>query len=153
MADVNQTLAVTSGTDGRVKKHAASPVILAGIKKWRRSGKTTVMRYPHFESSADVQTGTVQANILKGLGENSVSIEGVVNLSDTDQTETGTTGITNGAVVALDLVASKTLSVGYPNVVGVVSAFELGQEIENKVFEFTATVEVDGVFPTWGAVT
>jgi hypothetical protein len=34
-----------------------------------------------------------------------------------------------------------------------VSAFELGQEIENKVFEFTATVEVDGVFPTWGAVT
>lgn len=152
MPDVAQTLDVNQGTDGRVKLHGASPVILAGVYKWMRKGKTNVIRFPHFESGADLQTSTVQANILKGLGENSVDIEGYVNLSATDQTETGTTGITNGAVVALDLMSSKTLSKGYSNVVGIVSNFQLGQEVENKMHIFSCTVEVDGVFPTWGAV-
>lgn len=152
MADISQTLTPTQGTDGRVKIHAASPIVVAGITSWKRAGKAAVMRTLNFESSADVATGLVQANILRGAGENTVQLSGIVNLNTTDQTETGTTGITNGAYVYLDLLGSKTLGKGYANVPGYISSFELGQEVENKVFLWSATLDVDGVFPTWGTV-
>lgn len=152
MADTNQTLAAVSGTDGRVKLHAGSPTRLNGITKWRRQSKVTVMHYPSFESGSDAATSTVQANILKGLGESTVSIEGWYNTNSTDQTEIGTSGLTAGAVVALDLMISKTLSTGYSNVVGIVSSFETGQEVENKISMFTMEVTVNGPFPPYGAV-
>lgn len=152
MADVSQTLNAIMGTDGRVKVHAGSPIIIAGVYMWKRSSKTATVRIPHFESPADAN-GTVQPNKGKGLGDNTVRLEGWYNRNATAATETGNTAITNGVAVALDLMTSKSNNQGYSNVIGIVSNFEHGQDVNDKVSTFSCDIEVDGVFPTWGTVT
>jgi hypothetical protein len=152
MADVSQTLTVSSGIDGRVKKYdATTPVRIAGIYFWERQSTANVIRAPHFESAANAD-GLVQPNKLRGLGDNKVSIRGYLNRHATDKTEGGTTALGNGVAVALDLMHSKTASTGYPNVVGFVSNFRVTCDINDKITEFSADVEVDGVFPLYGTV-
>lgn len=153
MADVTQTLTVSTGSSGRVKLHAASPIILAGISKWNRTSKANAVPFAHFESGADGTTGLVQPDVKQGLGSNSVHVEGWYNSHATDQTEIGTTAITNGATVALDLMVTRSPSKGYSNVTGIVTNFQLGVEIENKVTSFSFDLEVSGVFPAYGTVT
>lgn len=146
-----QTFAPANGTDGRVKTHVGS-YILAGIKSWARNGDAAIIELPNYESPADGTTGLVQPNHLLGMGKNTVDIEGFYNTNATDATETGTTGITLGAVVALDLYISRTNASGYDNVVGTVSAFKVTSQAENQAVNFTATITVQGVFPTYGVV-
>ncbi len=151
MADTTQTLTPTSGTDGRVKLHGSPPTRLAGISEWKRQSKTTAMPFPHFESGANTD-GLVQPGKLRGLGDTTVAITGWYNINVTDQTEIGTTGLDNGVYVALDLVVSKDIATGYSNVPGWITNFETGQKIDNQVCMFTATLDVDGVFPSYGPV-
>lgn len=153
MADVAQTFAPVSGTDGRVKKYDASnPTIIAGISAWQRMSKANIFPIPHFESPANAD-GLVQPRKLRGTGDNQVRIEGIVNTNATDQTEIGTTALTNGKAVALDLIVTRTgTAKGYPNVVGWVSDFQLGTKINNEAATFSCVVEVDGVFPAYGTV-
>lgn len=153
MADVTQTFTPMSGTSGRVKKHVSSPVVIAGVSMWKRRSKATIFQIPHFESPADGTTGLVQPKKLRGIGDNLVDLEGIVNTNATDQTETGTTALTNGAAVALDLLVDRDGLKGYSNVTGWVSDFQLGTKINNEAATFTCTIEVDGVFPAYGSVT
>lgn len=153
MADVTQTFTPVSGTDGRVKVHAGSPVIIAGISAWQRMSKANIFPIPHFESPAN-SDGLVQPKKLRGLGDSQVRLEGIVNINATDQTETGTTALTNGKSVALDLIVTRTgTAKGYSNVVGWVSDFQLGTKINNEAATFSCVVDVDGVFPDYGTVT
>lgn len=148
-----QTLAAYSGTDGRVKTHSGD-VILAGIKSWKRNSQAAMIPLPNFESPADATAfPTVQPYKLKGLGDNTVDIEGFYNTNVTAATETGNTGIYNGAYVALDLYISRTLAKGYDNVIGWVSNFVVTNTIDNQAVSFTATISVDGPFPIYGTVT
>ena len=147
-----QVFSPISGTDGRVKTHSGD-VIIAGVKSWKRSSQAAMISVANFESSSDVATGTVQPNQLKGLGSNTVDVEGIYNINNTAATETGNTGITNGAYVALDLYVSRTAGKGYDNVLGWVSNFTVSNTIENQAVLFTATITVDGVFPAYGSVT
>lgn len=149
----SQTLAAYAGTDGRVKTHSGD-VIIAGIKSWKRGSTAAMIPLANFESPADSTAfPTVQPNKLKGLGDNTVDIEGFYNTNATAQTEIGNTGIYNGAYVALDLLVSRTLGKGYDNVVGWVSNFTVTNTIENQAVSFTATISVDGPFPAYGTVT
>ncbi len=152
MAAVPQTFAPVSGTDGRVV-NPTTQVIIAGIKSWKRGSQAAMISVANFESSADVATGTVQPNQLKGLGSNTVDIEGIYNTNSGDATETGSTEITNGAYVFLDLLVSRTAGRGYPSVPGWISNFSVTNTIENQAVLFTATLTVDGVFPAYGVVT
>lgn len=148
----SQTFAPYAGTDGRVKTQA--DVIIAGIKSWKRNSQAAMIPLPNFESSADATAfPTVQPNVLKGLGSNTVDIEGFYNTDPTAATETGNTGIYNGAYVALDLYISRTLGKGYDDVVGWVSNFVITNTIDNQAVNFTATITVDGPFPIYGTVT
>lgn len=151
MSFTDQTFAPTSGTAGDVRNFTTQKH-LAGLTSWKRQGKAAPIPIPHFRSGSDVQTGTVQGRVLKGLGDNTVALEGIYNLDPTAQTETGTTGLTNGAYVSLDLVDSTTLNVGYPQVLGWITDFQHGTTINNQASSFTCTLTVDGVFPTWGAL-
>lgn len=147
---VTQTFAPTNGTDGRIKIVGNSNII-AGITKWDRDSKAEVTKYLHFESPADATTGLIQP--LKGLGtgDNTVSIEGIYNLNATYATETGSTGITNGATVNVDLYISKANTAGYPSVTGIISNFKVGTSIGPDAVKFTATLEVSGLWPAFSA--
>ena len=148
----SQTLAAYAGTDGRVKTQA--DVIIAGIISWKRSSQAAMIPLANFESPTDSATyPTVQPYKLKGLGDNTVDIEGFYNMNATAQTEIGNTGIYNGAYVALDLLISRTLGKGYDNVLGWVSNFTVTNAINNQAVQFTATISVDGPFPAYGTVT
>jgi len=146
----SQTFVPTSGTDGRVLNQTGD-VILAGISEWKRSSKVTPIPLAQFESGASAN-GTVQPNQLRGLGDSTVTLTGIYNLDPTAQTETGNTGLEQGAYVTLNLVISKTIATGYQGVPGWITAFEVGQKIDNQACVFTATLTVDGVFPDYGAV-
>jgi hypothetical protein len=148
-----QTFAPYAGTDGRVKT-SVGDVIIAGIKNWKRNSQAAMIPLANFESSADATAyPTVQPNQLKGLGSNTVDIEGFYNTNATAATETGNTGIYNGAYVALDLFISRTLGKGYDAVPGWVSNFVVTNTIDNQAVTFTATITVDGPFPIYGTVT
>ena len=138
-----------AGTAGRVKSGTNT---VAGITSWKRQSTAAAIPIPHFESSADVTTSTVQPNKLKGLGDNKVMIEGIYNTDATDGTEVGTPALTNGASVTLDLVVDKTGLKGYDGVSGFISEFSVTCQINNQATAFTATVEVNGVFPAYGAI-
>lgn len=148
---ITQTFTPTSGTDGRVKTHAGD-VILAGVTKWSFPETAAMIPIPHFESSANAD-GVVYPNKLRGLGDGKITLEGIYNLDSTSRTEGAQTLLRNGLYVALDLYLSKTLAIGYDNVVGWVSNFERGQQIDNQACKFTCTIEIDGVPPAVGAVT
>lgn len=139
-----------SGTAGRVKSGANT---VAGISSWKRMSKTNTILIPHFESAADGTTSTVQPARLKGLGQSSVQVEGIYNTDATDQTETGTPALTNGASVTLDLVVDKTGAKGYDTVAGYVSDFQVTVDINDKASAFSMTVDVNGVFPAYGSIT
>jgi len=152
MPDLTQNYQPTAGTDGRVRKHGSPPTILAGVTKWERFAVTKAIPVKHFGAPADPATLTVQPRILKSLGGNKVRVEGNVNLDPADQTETGTTNLTNGVFVTLDLYGSKSEQVGYSNVAGLVTEFKLGQSPDNRIFPFSAEITIDGPFPAWGDV-
>ncbi len=144
-----QTFSPTSGTDGRVKTPGTGGKYLAGISSWRRSSKTNTIPIPHFESPANAD-GVVQPRKLRGLGDGgTVAVEGVYNLHGADGTETV---LRNGLYVTLDLLGSRSGSLGYAGVAGWVSDFQSGSKISNEAMTFSATLDVDGVFPEWGAV-
>lgn len=148
-----QTFAPYAGTDGRVKTHVGD-VILAGIISWKRNSQANMITTANFESPADATAyPTVQPNQLKGLGSNTVDIEGFYNTNAVAATETGNTGIYNGAYVALDLYISRTLGKGYDDVVGWISNFTVSNTINDQAVQFTATITVDGPFPIYGTVT
>ncbi len=151
MAFTAQTFSPTSGTDGRMR-NATTQKILAGFSKWERGGKAAMIPIPHFETGSDVLTGTVQADVLKGLGDNQFSVEGIYNFNAVDATETGTTGVTVGASITADFIDSKTVPSGYQNVLCWVSDFKHGTTINNQAASFSATLTVRGVCPTWGVI-
>ncbi len=144
-----QTMEAVSGTAGRVQ--TATGVQIAGISSWRRQSKTNTIPIPHFESPANAD-GLVQPRKLRGLGDGgTVSLEGIVNL-----TAAGTGGthavLENGKYVTLDLLLDRTSPRGYPDVAGWISDFQLGTKINNEAATFTASLDVDGVFPAFGVV-
>ena len=148
-----QTFTPQSGTYGRVHVVVSSThYIVAGISEWKRSSTAAVIPIPHFESSSHATTGLVQANKLLGLGDNKVSLQGIYNTNATDQTETGTTYLTNGAYVTCDLFINRSSVKGYDSVVGWISNFEVGVNINNQAVTFSCTLEVDGVFPSYGTI-
>jgi hypothetical protein len=148
-----QTFAPYAGTDGRVKT-SVGDVIIAGIKSWKRGSQAAPIPIPHFESSADATAfPTVQPNVLKGLGQNTVDLEGIYNTNAVAATETGNTALYNGAYVSLDLYISRTLGKGYDSVPGWVTNFAVTNTIDNQAVSFTCTVTVDGPFPLYGTVT
>jgi hypothetical protein len=135
------------GTLGRLR--VGSNVTVAGISSWRRSSQVQTVPYPHFETAADGQSN-VTPSLLKGLASHKFTVQGFYNVDTTDQTETGTPGLALGAVVSGDFLVQRdagSANVGYHNVSCIVSAFDLGVEINNKVSEFTATLDVNGVLP------
>jgi hypothetical protein len=144
-----QTMTPTSGTDGRVQTTTGTQI--AGISSWRRSSKTNVIPIPHFESPANAD-GLVQPRKLRGLGDGgTIAFEGIVNLTTAGTGGTHTV-MENGLYVSLDLLISRTAALGYPDVVGWISDFQVGSKISNEAATFSATLEVDGVFPAYGTV-
>ena len=149
----SQTFTPLSGTSGRLQVTvSAVTYYVAGISEWKRQSTANIIPIPHFESSSHATTGLVQANKLLGLGDNKISIVGIYNTNATDQTEIGTTYLTNGAYVTCDLLINRTTTKGYDGVVGWVSNFEVTCTINNQATAFTCTIDVDGVFPSYGTV-
>ncbi len=144
-----QTFEPKSGTAGRVQ--TAAGVQIAGISSWRRDSKTNVIPLPHFESPANA-SGTVQPRKLRGLGDGgTVALEGIVNLTASGTGGTHTV-LENGEYVTLDLLIDRDTPRGYPDVPGWISNFQVGTKINNEAATFSATLEVDGVFPAFGVV-
>lgn len=149
----SQTFTPQSGTAGRVHVIVSSVhYIVAGISEWKRSSSSNIIPIPHFESSSHATTGLVQPNKLLGLGDNKVSLQGIYNTNATDQTEIGTTYLTNGAYITCDLFINRSSTKGYDSVVGWISNFEVTVSINNQPVAFSCTLDVDGVFPSYGTV-
>lgn len=152
MAFSAQTLAAVAGTDGRVRQTDNSQII-AGIDKWERTGQATIIPYPHFESETEANTNLVKPNKLRGLGDDKFNVHGWYNLNIIDGTEVvGGTEIINGAYVTMDFIVSKETSQGYANVSGWIANLNVTVDENNKVAEFTATLDVDGVITPFGIV-
>lgn len=149
-----QTFAPQSGVVGRIHVVVGGThYIVAGISEVKRSSSAAVIPIPHFESSSDATTGLVQPNKLLGLGDNKVSIQGIYNSNATHATETGTTYLTNGAYVTIDVFINRVLGKGYDTVNAWVSNYEVTISINNQPVGFSCTLEVDGVFPGYGTIT
>lgn len=146
-----QTLAPTTGNDGRVINHE-NDTYLAGITEWKFTRSAGTIPIPHFEMSSDAN-GLPYPNKLRGVGDAKLTISGITNINPTDQTETGTTNLANGVYVTLDLVVSKTVAKGYQGVVGWVANFETGAKVGNEAQMFSCSIEVDGVPPEYGSIT
>lgn len=131
----------TSGTAGRVR--IALDVVVAGITKWDINKTATVIPIPHFESTADAD-GVIHPNHLVGLaGPHTVTLEGYFNSDATNKTDGSTIGIKVGVAVTLDLLITRT-PLGYINVPGTVTKFNLSVAVENQPARFTAEVAVNG---------
>jgi hypothetical protein len=139
-----------AGTDGRVIDRT-NGIILAGVQTWRRMGTTTAIKFLHFESAANA-AGTVHSTKYKGQADNKVRVTGVCMKGGSAGAGGTHAYLDNGVAVSLDLMVSKTSSLGYQGVIGLVSNFELGHDINDKLAEFSCEVEVSGVFPTYGTV-
>ena len=138
-----------SGTSGRVR--VGSNVTVAGITKWRLESNTAEIPIPHFESGATAG-GVVTPDVLRGLGSNRFQIEGIYNTDTTDQTETGTPGLINGAILSADFLyvrGAGSTNAGYHNVVGFITNFSAGTDINNQAATFTATYVVSGPLPAY----
>ena len=143
-----QVMTGASGTDGRVQ--TAAGLVVAGIASWRRQSKTNMVPLPHFESPANAD-GLVQPRKLRGLGDTTIALEGLCNITVTGDGGTHA-ALENGKYVTLDLLVSRGSSLGYADVPGWISDFQIGSKVSNEAASFSATLEVDGVMPQFGAV-
>lgn len=149
----------TTGNDGRViQMHSGgssggSPVILAGITEWNWPDKKAgVVPIPNFESDANGD-GVLFPDKLLGFGDGgTVTISGIRNLANLNDTETGAPALRIGLFAYLTLVASKTLNLGYENVYCLIKNFETGAKVGNEAETFKAQCEVVGVPPNIGTL-
>ena len=150
-APTTQTFAPRSGAAGQVVNRTNGKII-GSLGQWDRDSPATALPVPVFSSPADPTTGLVQPNKLLGLGDNKVTLTGFYNHNVTDATETGTTGMANGAYITVDLYDDDTALTGYQGVSGWVTNLRTGHNINNQVKPFSCVLEVDGAFPTGGAI-
>ena len=134
-----------SGTEGRVRVGVGNTVV-AGIQEWRINKQMTPIPVNHFELTADADS-VVWSTFEKGLASATVTIRGHYNVDATDKTEGGTPGLRVGVAVLLDLLFTRT-PFGYTDLVGWVSQFEAGTNIENQTGTFSATVHLSGTVAT-----
>jgi len=160
MSAGNQTFAPTNGVDGDVYIPGAAntKTRIAGIASWQLKGDVKTTRVRHFGAPVDAN-GVARPRVLRGDGENTVSIKGVFNLSLVNGTEIvggAGTAILDGLYVTLDLIASKAPGspvLGYPAVSGYIKSATKGQEFGEKLMEFTCEIEVDGPVSPFGQIT
>jgi hypothetical protein len=132
----------TSGTAGRVRVGAGSTIV-AGITKWSLKKALSVVRIPHFESTADAD-GIVHPNHLKGLaGPHTGTMEGYINTDATNVTDGAAIGLTVGATVTLDLLVTRGPK-GFLDMSVTITGMTFEVAVENQPARFTAEFEVDG---------
>lgn len=132
----------TSGTAGRVRV-GAGDTIVAGITKWTLKKALSVVRIPHFESTADAD-GIVHPSHLKGLGgPHTGSMEGYINTDETNVTDGAAIGLTVGASVTLDLLITRGPK-GFINLAVTITNMTFEVAVENQPARFTAEFEVNG---------
>lgn len=130
------------GTEGRVRIGAGSTPV-AGIMEWRINKQLTPIPVNHFELTADGD-GIVWSAFEKGLASATATLRGHVNVDATDKTEGGTPGLKLGAALTLDLLWTRT-PFGYTDLLGFISQWEGGTNIENQTGTFSCTVQFTGV--------
>jgi len=129
-----------TGTEGRVRLGVGNTVI-AGIQEWRINKQMTPIPVNHFELTADGD-GVVWQAFEKGLASATCTVRGHVNVDATDKTEGGV-GIRLGATLLLDLLWTRT-PFGYTDLVGFVTQWEGGTNIDNQTGTFNCTVQLSG---------
>ena len=115
--------------------------MIAGIQEWRINKQMTPIPVNHFELTADGD-GVVWQAFEKGLASATCTMRGHVNVDATDKTEGGV-GIRLGATLLLDLLWTRT-PFGYTDLVGFVTQWEGGTNIDNQTGTFNCTVQLSG---------
>lgn len=136
--------AYASGNDGRVRRTGQAPGTgVAGLNKWSLSKQTAKIVIPHFESPVDGD-GNVWPTLLRGLSSATGNASGFIDVDPSSATDS-VTGLSNGLLVELDLVLTKSTAWGIKSLPAFIDQIDIGSDINNQAASFQMNFTVNGI--------
>jgi hypothetical protein len=130
-----------AGSSGRIRNGVGNTII-GGLTAWDATKALEVLKVTNFESPQDSNLVIWEEKISSNIADGKITVSGWIDLG----TPTGESFFNIGTSALFDFLFTKTGTLGYHNVLCIVSNYKPGVKLR-EAQSFTAELEVNGIMP------